>query len=236
MAGSGAVEVRVIGDFSVWVDGREIVLPPSAQRPVAYLAVNRGTLTRARLAAALWPDCAECTALARLRNAVWKANRRVSGLVTSHGIRVALARAVTVDLDEAHELARTLLIHTGVKLGNPRPDLLQFDLLVDWDDHWLAPERETFAALRLRAIEKHARLSLDAARFYEAEQACRWVIQAEPYRETARLLLAEVLLAEGNGGLALCQLADFQRLLEHDLGVLPSGRVRHLASALRASA
>jgi DNA-binding SARP family transcriptional activator len=236
MAGSKAVEVRVIGDFSVRVDGQDVVLPPSAQRPVAHLAVDRGPATRPRLAAALWPDCAECTALARLRNAVWKANRLVPGLVTSHGIRVALARDVTVDLDKARDLAQTVLAHADGEARDPRPDLFRFDLLVGWDDQWLEAERESFAVLRLRALEKLARINLDAARFYEAERACRWVIQAEPYRESAHLLLADVLLTEGNAGLALCRLDEFQRLLEHDLGALPSDRMRHLADALRTGA
>jgi DNA-binding SARP family transcriptional activator len=231
--GRQVVEVLVLGRVSVRIAGREVGLPRSIQRPVAYLAVSRQAVTRLELASALWPDSSSSAGLARLRNDLWKIRRLVPDLVRS-GSKVALADHVTVDLHEARRIADELLLPESGPPEGWQLDLLHDDLLVDWDEEWLALDQRAHSFLRSHALEKLARHRLEASLFYEAEWACRSVIATDPYRESTRLLLADVHIAEGNGGLALRELVEFQRLLIRDLGVLPNDRIRRLITAIRA--
>lgn len=228
-----AIDICVLDTFAVKVDDVDIQLPPRSQALLAYLAISGRAIARRSLVDHLWPDCDPARGPARLRNVLWRTNSIVPGLVTSEAVTVELRPTVRVDLDEARRGA-TLLLASGQRYPSPRMiRLLQYDLLPDWDEEWLDIERRAFAILRLRALEQLARLSLEHSRHFEAERACRAIIAAEPYRESARLLLAEVLIDEGNPGLALSELTDFTQFLKDDLGIGPNQEIKELVAGMK---
>jgi DNA-binding SARP family transcriptional activator len=165
---------------------------------------------------------------------IWKINVIVPGLVVGGELDTGLPRAVRVDFDDARDLATRLLSPTGGAVSGDAFEVLQQQLLADWDEEWLDVERRAFNVLRLRALEQVARDRLEASSFFEAERACRTVIAAEPYRESARLLLAEVCIAEGNVGVAIRELSDFTSLLHDELGIAPNHEIQDLVASIRA--
>ncbi|MGH4010091.1 MAG: hypothetical protein ACRDTH_18380 [Pseudonocardiaceae bacterium] len=88
--------LRVVGTFTAYIDGRRVVLRPSAQRVVALLAV-RGALPRLDAAGMLWPDLTQGRALANLRTALWRVRNDGPGFVSEQGNVVRISD-VQVDL------------------------------------------------------------------------------------------------------------------------------------------
>ena len=223
----------MLGSFRVRVEGEEIDFPPIVQRAIAYLAVVRRPIPRNVMVETLWPEGPEARGRARLRNVIWKANSTVSGLVVSREMGVDLSHEATVDYSLARAACHQALGSGGRPGVLPHDaDLLFEDLLPDWDEEWLDSERRAYNMFRVRALEREARRLFHGGRFFEAEQACEAIIASEPYRESARLLLAELHLAEGNGGLAMQELVGFTELLRQELGVAPNGEIQRLISSL----
>lgn len=229
------IDVRVLDTFDVAVRGVEVQLPPTAQHLVAFLAVAGRSVVRTILASNLWLDSGEKRALARLRNLIWKVGVIAPELIIAGEQDVRLDPLVRVDLDAARAMATRLLATAGTQPPVIPEGALDHDLLPEWDDEWLTVERQAFRVLRLRALEVVARTRLTDSRFHDAEQACRTVIAAEPYRESARLLLAEICVAQGNVGLALSELTNFAALLESELGIGPNPEIRDLIETIHTS-
>lgn len=227
-----ALRIRVLDDFAISVAGVDFELPPTGQHLIAYLAISGRSVTRRTLVGHLWLDCDAIRGLARLRNVLWKVNSIVADLVAAGELRVQLHPAAWVDLEVARDAATRLLASEGYRSDPSDLALLQHDILPEWDEEWLDVERPAFTVLRVRALERIARRSLEDSRYFEAEQSCRAIIAAEPFRESARLLLAEVRIAEGNVGQAFNELAEFTQLLNDELGIAPNHDIQELVAAI----
>src|SRR6185312_6275292 len=83
--------------------------------------------------------------------------------------------------------------------------------------------RGELADLRAEALETLAVLGtkLGRATWPEAEQAARAAVQSQPFRESARAALMEVLRARGNTNEALRVYEDIRVLLREELGSSP---------------
>lgn len=230
------IQVGVLDAFNCSAGRVPVQMPPSAQHLIAFLAVTGHGVTRRALACKLWPDSDEARGLARLRNLIWKIGGIEPKLVVAGEQDVQLHPIVRVDLNEARQLATRLLATDGAQPPTVPYRLLENDLLPAWDVEWLAVERSAHKVLRLRALEVVARRRLDESSFYEAEQACRSVILAEPFRESAWLLLAEIHLAEGNVGLALTELDRFAELLKSEIGIDPNPEIREMIASIQSTA
>lgn len=231
------MEIGLLGSFRIRAEGLEIDLPPIVQRAIAYLAVVHRPIPRNVIVETLWPESPPARGRARLRNVIWKANSTVEGLVVSRERAVDLSPEAIVDYIEARAACHEALLPEEQHDSLPHEaDLLFDDLLPDWDEEWLEAERRAYTVFRVRALERAARRFFERDEFFEAEQACEAIIAVEPYRESARLLLAEVHLAEGNGGLAIQELVGFRDLLRRDLGISPNGKIQGLISSLVALA
>lgn len=92
-----AVELTLIGGFSLRIGDKQVELPLSAQRLIAFLALHPGRLRRAFVAGSLWMDVSEQRAHARLRTAVWRCSRPELALLTSTSTHVGLDPRVSVE-------------------------------------------------------------------------------------------------------------------------------------------
>lgn len=226
--------VHLLGDFEVRNAGMAIDLHRVAQRLLGYLALRPRAVERSTLAATLWPDLGPSAGLSRVRDVLYKLRGAGPELVSAGPRRVGLSAGVMVDVVQAQQLAASIL--GGAPRATVAPvELFCSDLLPDWQEEWLVADRQAFTMLRLRALERIAENRLAVSHFSEAERACVQIITAEPYRETAHLLLAQVYLHEGNPGQALRTLGDFQRRLRSDLGLGASAQMQRLAMAIRAA-
>jgi DNA-binding SARP family transcriptional activator len=222
----------LLGSFCLLRDNEEIVLPMSAQRLIALLALRELPLSRTYLAGLLWPDFPTERSLADLRTALWRANNAQAPIVTTKGMRLSLHPEVQVDVRVLTALGR------GAAGAAPRSVFtelqgmswfeLSLDLLPDWYDDWLVDDREGVRQLRLHALESLTEELSNRGRHSEAILAALTAVRLEPLRETAHAALIKAHLVEGNRSEAQRQFHRCRDLLAAELAVEPSESIRRL--------
>jgi DNA-binding SARP family transcriptional activator len=210
-------------------DGQAVTaLPPSAQRLVAFLALQRCPVLRVFVAGTLWPETSDRQAAARLRSTVWRVQRVGCAVLDANSTHLALSRAATVDFHAVAVAALTVIRGTALRWDDVDALCGSQDLLPDWYDDWLAIERERFRQLRLHGLEALAVALARRRRYAEAGQAALAAVAADPLRESAHRALITVHLAEGNVWEARRQYDRFADLTRTCLGTAPSGALQHL--------
>jgi DNA-binding SARP family transcriptional activator len=220
--------LRLLDAFALVCEGVPVVLPMSAQRFVAFLALHERPLLRSHVAGTLWLETSEERAHANLRSTLWRLHRRNRGLVEAGGQQLRLSPEVEVDLREVERLARSALDGTQPDALELPPAALTGDLLPDWYDDWVLIEREHFRQLRLRALDTLCERLTRAGRLDEALEVGLAALAGEPLRESAHRAVIRVHLAEGNSGEAIRQYHLCRRLLDEHLGVEPSHQMKEL--------
>lgn len=228
----GQIQLMLLGGFTLLHDSEEILLPQSAQRLIAFLALRDRPLSRSYLASTLWPDCPAGRSQADLRTALWRTKHCGAAVLVSSGMYLRLHAEVRVDVRLLGSLghdrpgngeAITCAESAGISWSE-----LSLDLLPGWDDDWLVDDREDVRQLRLHSLE-HLSEELSAhGRHSEAIRAALAAVRLEPLRETAHAALIKAHLAEGNRSEALRQFRRCQELLTAELSVQPSAWIRQL--------
>ncbi|MFE2561183.1 BTAD domain-containing putative transcriptional regulator [Streptomyces sp. NPDC059352] len=215
--------LQLLGQFRLDLDAEPVELCGNAQRLLAFVGL-RGRVSRSVLAGTLWPDVPEERARGSLRTTLWKMPRCDQSLIRCTRDGMAMADTVSVDVHTLAETALGVLHGPEAVLDRPAPmGLLNGgDLLPDWDDDWVVPEREWLRQLRLHALEalseKLARQGMPAL----ALEAALASVRIEPLRESAHRAVVSAHLAEGNVIEAVRHYHAFRRLLRTELGVEPS--------------
>jgi DNA-binding SARP family transcriptional activator len=224
------LQLGLLRGFELRRGGDLVQLPLSAQRVVAFLALNDRPLQRLYVAGALWLDATEDRANASLRTALWRLHRPTCRLVEATTTHVALAEGVAVDVRATKALAEAVI--NGQAPATPQALYRSGEILPDWYEDWVFIEREHFRQLRLHALERLCGELTAAGRFAEATQAGLAAVEGEPLRESAHRVLISAYLAEGNPGEALRQYRFFRRILQEQLGLEPSQLMADLMRAL----
>jgi DNA-binding SARP family transcriptional activator len=232
---SGVLRLALLEGFELSSEGRAVTLPLSAQRLLAFLALQDRPLLRLYVAGVLWPDTPEERSSANLRSAIWRLHRPGWQLVQASPQHVALAASVRVDIRELTRLARGLL-DRSTDCDNPACSQLcaSGDLLRDWYDDWVLMERERFRQLRLHALEKLCENLTLRHRFGEAVEAGIAAVAGEPLRESGQRVLVRAYLAEGNHAEARRQYVRYKTLLHSDLGLEPTAEMEALIAGTTA--
>jgi DNA-binding SARP family transcriptional activator len=102
-----------------------------------------------------------------------------------------------------------------------------------WYDDWVLSEAEDWRQLRLHALEALADRLTAIGRWGEAADAAGAAVRAEPLRESANAALIRVHLAEGNQSEAVRQFDRYRALLDAELGLEPTPRLRRLVQDLQ---
>src|SRR5512141_1168808 len=73
------LQIRLLGQFDVRLDGKRVVIPTRvAQSLLAYLALTAGTShRREKLAGLFWPDATEERARTYLRQDLWRIRKAI---------------------------------------------------------------------------------------------------------------------------------------------------------------
>lgn len=224
--------------FDYWrlTDGhQEIEVPLRSQRLVALLAL-RGRQSRARLAGTLWPEVNEKRALASLRVAISVLHHLAPGLVEKDRGDVFLGDHVIVDISEFCVYADQVLSGRSPEpTAVDHPAVTGGELLPGWYDDWLFPEWERIHQLRLHILEALARCLIERGAQAHALQMALQAVAIDPLRESARRLVIQVHIAEGNIAEAIREYQRFRALLREELHVEPTGHMtellRHIAES-----
>ncbi len=214
------------------IEEEELPLPMNAQRLVSFLALQSRPLLRKYVFGSLWGDANERRAAGSLRSALWRLNHPKYTLVSLTSDHLELSSTVTVDLREAEALARRVLDPAEEldEVAAVNEEVLSSDILPDWTEDWVLLERQSYHQLRLRALEALCRRLTAKGRFGQAVQAGLAAVSGEPLRESARTALVEAHLAEDNVAAALREYDEFRQLLQKELGLNPSDKLRALVA------
>jgi DNA-binding SARP family transcriptional activator len=232
---TAVIELRLHGYPSVAVDGRPVALTlRHAFALLARLADARGRLSRAALAALLWPGVPLDTARTRLRRLVHELNRRLK-LDALTGDADALwldATRIRLDCDVLHvrQLARRLLRGETLPPAEAapllEPDAAQwlegFSLGGDAFDDWLDATRREHAALVARALQQLALRWLDDGRLGCAQAAAERLVRLEPCSEAAYACLIAARAERGDAAGVETAYFECAAALRHELGIKPS--------------
>jgi DNA-binding SARP family transcriptional activator len=216
-------------EFAVVMDGRDVELPHSVERLIAYLGLSPLPVHRTRLAGALWPDVPGFRAGRCLRTTLWRLQMRRVPIVSVHEDRVGLVPRIQVDVADLVHLSRRLLEDRGGRSIERLGDLIDsVELLPDWDDEWVVADRERYRVLRLEALEVAASDLIERAEYGRAMEAAVAATLSDPLRESARRLVIRIHLAEGNTASALRAFEDYRCMLAREIGVKPSAAMQAL--------
>jgi DNA-binding SARP family transcriptional activator len=224
-----SVCLDLLDRFCMRRDNHEITPSPGEQRLLAFLAV-RGNTRRALVAGTLWPEVTEVQALASLRTALWRLHRACPTVVATNHDALMLDRTITVDLTCLVEVMDDVFHgcdnHVELLLE------LHGELLPGWYDDWVLYERTRLRQLWLHAVELAGTRRLSAGDHLTALRAGLEAVRADPWRESAHRLVAQVHQAEGNHMDAIHQIEACRALLA-DSGIAPSTQLGELANTLR---
>lgn len=223
--GAEQAELRLINGFSVRVGGQEIEFPKSAQRLLAFVALNEGGVSREFVATTLWPDQPEKRGRANLRSSIWRVRRKSDDLLLVTPTHLRLRLDVWVDV------VHGLLPAEVLEATSHRGPLIDSGMLPGWYDDWVGTERERVQQRRLAALEQTGQRWLREGRPAHAIQCGLEAVSIEPLRESAHRLIIDSHLAEGNVAEARRQFDRCSEILTRDLGITPSPMTGHALPA-----
>lgn len=227
------VGIVLTGEFQLVIGGRRLIVPHSAERVLAFLALTEHPVSRAKVAGSLWVEVSEERAANNLRTTLWRLRRAGVRLVSAQSDRLMLSSEVRVDVAELSRLARRLIHEPDVSDLTWLPDLVDSgELLPDWDDDWVVADRERFRLLRLEALEHAAAALIERHLLGQALLAALAAVRTEPLRESARRLVVMVHISEGNIVEAFQSYGEYRALLRAELGIEPSRLMQQLIEAL----
>jgi DNA-binding SARP family transcriptional activator len=223
------VHLTLVEEFALLMSGQRLSLPHVAERVLTYLALANRPVARIRLAGALWPDCTDQRASKCLRSALWRLRQADRNLIEISGERVRLDPDVAVDISHLSTLAQRLVVAPDAdSLGQVQLLVDHVELLPDWDEEWVAANRERYRLVRLAALESAACAFLERCLPGPALITAMAVVDAEPLRESARRIVMRIHLAQGNSVEAIQEHHRYRRLLRSEFGVEPSADITEL--------
>lgn len=169
----GDVDVRLLGDMEVHVEGVPVTDPRSRrlQALVALLALNRSArCPRASLARQLWPDAEPGQDLANLRRLLVALRQRWPLLaacleIDPAGLAWRFPERVRVDVLEFEALALTASTEAALRQAL---SLYRGDFLAGSDDAWALAERERWRGLQIGVADRLATLLEEERRYADA--------------------------------------------------------------------
>ncbi len=227
--------MTLLGGFELSFNGETVLLPMTAQRLLAFVALHEAPMLRVYVAGSLWPETSEARAGANMRTALWRLGHPGYALFCLRASHIELAHDVSVDVRDSSAYAQGLLNDSlrSTVAGLDGPLSLTRDVLPDWSEDWVLIEREHFRQLRLHALESLCERLTMMGRLPQAVEAGLAAVAAEQLRESAHRSLIKAHLAEGNAGEALRQYGVIRGLLHDELGVGPSDALENLVRDLK---
>jgi DNA-binding SARP family transcriptional activator len=218
-----AAGLTLMGEFELLVRGCQLRVPRSAERVLTYLALAGRPVARTRLTGVLWEEGSGQDAAKSLRSTLWRIRRAGADLVLARDDRLRLCPDVAVDVADLTVLAKRLIHQPDAEALTRLPLLVECaELLPDWDDEWVVADRERYRLLRLEALERAASALVERSHFGDALVAALAAAQADPLRESARRLVVQVRIAQGNAAEAIRSYREYQALLRREFDLEPS--------------
>lgn len=230
---SADVQLSLVPRFQLRCEGVPVILAPSSERLVAYLALQPGPVRREQASAILWPCADEHHAGGGLRTALWRLPRMP--IVMASRTHLALHPGLVVDLHQLNVESLALLHEEDAdyRLADTASRLISAEggVLADYADDWVIDERERFRQLWLQAMDKIGDLLIGAGRCSRAIHVALVTTRAEPLRESAYRVLIRAHAMQGNLAEAIREYRQYADRLRTELNVCPSWMMRELVAS-----
>ena len=204
---------------------------------LGYLAAERRTITRERLAAFFWPDEPLKKGKANLRRELHNLGQVLPGCweIDRVQARFAPTPGTLIDIDELQRLERSESWQEAADLL--RGDFLEGITLADnlELETWLLGEQERWRQRGMRILSALQAALLEQDRLEEALRTGRRLLRLAPWDEEAQASMLRMLLASGQPLAALKQFEAYRRYVTEELGVEPSPRMRELRDSIQAA-
>ncbi|HSM72383.1 MAG TPA: hypothetical protein VK851_12640, partial [Anaerolineales bacterium] len=150
------IRIYLLGHFRVERGAKHVELPTrKVESLLAYLILNSESHAREKLAALLWGDSPDAEARNSLRNALAVLNKKLG-----HDLFIIDRQVVKINPDYPLWVdALEFDLQASDFLANPVSDsnlvdleLYQNDLLTDFYDDWIFPQREHYRSLFLESL------------------------------------------------------------------------------------
>lgn len=231
-----ALQLTLMRGFELTCDGLRISLPRSAQRLIAFLALNQRPMLRRYVACMLWLDSSEAQSAASLRTALWRLRRPGYHLVDLDRECLHIASDLAVDVRRLEVAARRVCRGDATLDAAELSELTGAgELLPGWYEDWVLMERERTRQLWLQTLEAACERLTLAGRHAEAVVIALAAVEAEPLRESAHRALIKAHLGGGNRMEALRQFGLYAEAMKRDLQLEPSDEMLELTNNLRRS-
>jgi DNA-binding SARP family transcriptional activator len=249
----GHLRLSLLGSFRITLDGQPIVGFKSARERalLAYLAVESNRPhSREKLAALLWPDWPDQSALRNLRYSLSNLRRVLRepqaetpfllvsrdqlqfNASSDHWLDVAafaeLTEAGATRPPDPKRLEEAVALCQGAFLeGFSVADSAPFE-------DWVSVTRERLGRELRSALELLAGSYEKEGEYERAESYARRLLALEPYDETAHRQVMRILALSGRRTAALTQYEACRRLLVEELNLEPSRETAELFERIRA--
>ena len=231
--GGDLCEVKLLKGFQLSVGGYSVGLPTSAQRLVAYLALQERPLQRSYVAGVLWTDSSTAHSMGSLRSSLWRLHDLGRLVVEVVGQQLRLSNNVAVDARRTMHTARLIDRREPSTDSLSEADFADLidsgELLPDWYEDWVVFERERLRQMRLHALETLSIKLAESRRFALAIEAALAAVQAEPLRDSAHRALIGAHLMEGNRCEALRHYNVYTDVMRRELNIKPSVTMEQLS-------
>ncbi|WP_162942282.1 AfsR/SARP family transcriptional regulator [Desertimonas flava] len=231
--------VRLMGGFSVTIDGRDATPARGNGAAIVKLLALRGPLTADALIDTLWPTADAAVGNARLRNTLSRLRRTTGDVAIRRDGLLMLHPGVRVDAVEFERGAFAALqarrAHGAAggpeavlaALGTFGGELLPADRYVDWFDEDRALLWRRYLELADLAIgDAEDRGDLDAA-----VQLLESAVAVDPFDEGRLVRLARHLVALGHRAAGRWAV-ERALAVTRELGLAPCAELRHIAGAV----
>ncbi|WP_020579062.1 AfsR/SARP family transcriptional regulator [Actinopolymorpha alba] len=246
------LRVRLFGPFQLLHGERPVSEPMlrKAQELLALLLLSPQRGVRREVAAdALWPEADPCGSRKAMRQALWQIHQATDGdapdgprlvLTDAATVRINPERPLWLDVEQFTAGART------AQSGDPRTlteaaleqlaaasDVYRGPLLDGHDEDWCLVERTRLEDLHLTVLDVLTTAHEQGGRVAEAIRWAQRLLEIEPAHERSHQRLMRLYYESDDRTRALRQYERCRWVLEHELGIRPSGRTDALAAAIR---
>lgn len=235
------LHLQLFGSFQLSRENQPLALRThKTQALLAYLALHPESHSREKLAALFWGDSPDKQARISLRVCL-NALRKSPGqeIISADSETVQISREIPIWIDArefefyanpqkrpAQDLSELDALKTAVAL-------YRGDLLADFHDDWILPERVYFRQLYLELLLKLVHHARAASEYEQAIEFADKLLAADPANESAYQHLMFCYVAIGNRTLALQKYEECKSKLWDELGVEPSLETNSLREWIR---
>ncbi len=234
----------LLGAFRIERAAQTIHLPTRKHESLlAYLALHPEAHPREKIAALLWGDVSDEQARLSLRVALSTLRKELGEdflLTDRETIQLNPDFPIWVDARDFQRIANCeLRIMDDAEGISAIPnsqfaiDLYRGNLLPDFYDDWLLPERERLRAIYLDALLRLVQHARSEGKYTRAVELAQRVLATDRANEKAHQHLIFCYIALGNRAAALKQYEDCVRALRDELGIEPSTETTALCARIQ---